>query len=679
MNPLLKKHFSNFKQRFEILIPETLSEKDRTLQESKAFEKFVNHVIFSLDYPETFTADINLLNYISIGGGHDTGIDGLGIMVNEILVRSVEDINQILQEKNKRIEYDYIFVQSKMQSSFDASEFNTFAIGIDHFLSKEATLPENERVKEFRKIKELLDSDEVNQRIRRNPNINLYYVSTGNPPTDQHFLATRDLIEKKFKESDSYFNEVNVRLIDGLTLIGFCDELDNNFQIKINILDTLPLLVGTNEDIKKAHVFTCTAKEYLKILTKDDGSLRKHLFNDNVRDYLGSREGSVNSEIEKSITQSPEMFLLCNNGVTIVCTDFNPIKDKLVQIDNPQIVNGCQTSTSIFKQRGSGSIENVKLLVRLICTENNVISNKIVRGTNKQNQVLEEAFEATLPFHQDHLEPFFSAIDIGPRLFYERRAKQYSDSSIKKTQIVNLRILAQTFTSVFLNAPHDSYRHEKIILENYGGETWKRKIFRDEHSEYPYYAAAAIWYMFEKYVYRDEYKGVETYKGHLYLIFRETLGEDIPRLSKGNKIEAYCKKLISQTKEPEFEMRFKLSVSVFQEVRDQWTKKGGSRFGIKDNRAFTDLLLSVTRKKFFAKPTTEVESEKKYRGDILRVIYRDNLWHCFIDCKDLLDNVYFDSRGYKADAKKLKPAVTVEFSVMETKSGRLSAKDVVVV
>ena len=210
MNPLLKKHFSNFKQRFEILIPETLSEKDRTLQESKAFEKFVNHVIFSLDYPETFTADINLLNYISIGGGHDTGIDGLGIMVNEILVRSVEDINQILQEKNKRIEYDYIFVQSKMQSSFDASEFNTFAIGIDHFLSKEATLPENERVKEFRKIKELLDSDEVNQRIRRNPNINLYYVSTGNPPTDQHFLATRDLIEKKFKESDSYFNEVNV-------------------------------------------------------------------------------------------------------------------------------------------------------------------------------------------------------------------------------------------------------------------------------------------------------------------------------------------------------------------------------------------------------------------------------------------------------------------------------------
>lgn len=679
MNPLLKKHFGNFKQRFDISIPENISDREKILHESKAFEKFVNHIIFSLDYPETFTADINLLNYISIGGGHDTGIDGLGIMVNEILVRSEEDIKLILQEKNKRIEYDYIFVQSKMQSNFDASEFNTFAIGIEHFLLKEPKLPENDRVKEFRKIKDLLDSDEVNKRIKRNPNINLYYVSTGNPPTDQHFLATRDLIEKKFKESDYYFNEVNVRLIDGLTLIGFCDELDNNFQVRINILDTLPLLVGTNEDIKKAHVFTCTAKEYLKILTKEDGSLRKHLFNDNVRDYLGSKEGSVNNEIEKSITQSPEMFLLCNNGVTIVCSDFNPIKDKLVQVDNPQIVNGCQTSTSIFKQRENPNIENVKLLVRLICTENSIISNKIVRGTNKQNQVLEEAFEATLPFHQDNLEPFFSAIDIGPRLYYERRAKQYSDSTIKKTQIVNLRILAQSFTAMFLNSPHDSYRHEKIILENYGGEIWKRKIFRDEHSEYPYYAAAAVWYMFEKYVYREEYKGIETYKGHLYLIFRETLGEDVPRLTKGNKIETYCKKLIDLTKEPEFEKRFKLSVSIFQEARDKWIKKGNSQFGIKDIKTFTELLLSISRKKFFSKKTFDKETDRKYKGKILRIVFKENLWHCFIECNDLQENLYFDSRGYKGELKKLKPTVDVEFSIMETKSGRLSAKDVTVI
>lgn len=80
----------------------------------------------------------------------------------------------------------------------------------------------------------------------------------------------------------------------------------------------------------------------MKLLTKsEDGSLRRSLFNSNVRDYLGNT-GSVNSEIEHTIATEPEMFLMCNNGITIVCSDFIQIRDKIVSIDNPQIVNGCQ-------------------------------------------------------------------------------------------------------------------------------------------------------------------------------------------------------------------------------------------------------------------------------------------------------------------------------------------------
>ncbi len=133
------------------------------------------------------------------------------------------------------------------------------------------------------------------------------------------------------------------------------------------------------------------------------------LFNDNVRDYLGDSK-NVNGEIEKTITESPEMFLLCNNGITIVCTDFEQVRDKLVKIENPQIVNGCQTSNSLFNQRNSLNINKVKLLVRLISTENPGISNKIVRGTNKQNQVLEEAFETTRSFSSGQLRAFLSCL-----------------------------------------------------------------------------------------------------------------------------------------------------------------------------------------------------------------------------------------------------------------------------
>ena len=45
-----------------------------------------------------------------------------------------------------------------------------------------------------------------------------------------------------------------------------------------------------------------------------------------------------------------------------------------------------------FLQRNNDSLQNVQVLVKLICTDDNSITTKIVRGTNKQNQVLEESF-----------------------------------------------------------------------------------------------------------------------------------------------------------------------------------------------------------------------------------------------------------------------------------------------
>ena len=42
----------------------------------------------------------------------------------------------------------------------------------------------------------------------------------------------------------------------------------------------------------------CYASEFLKLLTTDEGVIRKSLFDDNVRDYQGSN--SVNDEIREN-------------------------------------------------------------------------------------------------------------------------------------------------------------------------------------------------------------------------------------------------------------------------------------------------------------------------------------------------------------------------------------------
>lgn len=672
MEPILKSHFNNFKKTFEI---ETNAQPDK---ESKAFEKFVNYVLFSLDYPEIFTGDSELLDFVCVGGGNDTGIDGIGIRVNDRLVRNIDEVKEIVQS-SKKIRVEFVFIQSKMRPNLDTAEFNTFGTGVKVFFS-EGYLPENERISELRDIKDFIYTDEkVISKLDDNPSLYLYYVGTGGEPTDENFSGAKKWLVKELTEN-FYFEEVDVRIFGGKQLIRYCRELENKFEVQLNIIDIFPLIVDPKADVKKAYAFTCSAQEILKILMKEDGLIRRSLFNNNVRDYLGNR-GPINSEIEKTIINDPEMFLLCNNGITIVCADFEQIRDKLVKIENPQIVNGCQTSNSIYNFRKNENFSKLQLLVRLISTENSNVTNKIVRGTNRQNQVLDEAFEATQPFHQDILEPYFLAYDSPVKIYYERRAKQYNnDQLINKTHIVNLRILTQTFVAMFLNAPHDSHRHEAKLLEEYAGEKERRQIFRDEHSPYPYLVCALTWYMFEKF-FREERisSGYKTYKSHLYLIFKFTVREFQPKLIKSKNIETYCDKLMKLLNENQFASQVKEVLQVFDSTQKMWTQSK-SRYGIKDNKEFTELLITQAREHFMKSqvPKKDEETKTKYQGSILRIIWNGGTWFGFIKRGEQHENLYFNNRSYRGEARNLLPDIKVEFELGHGDKGDY-AKNVVLI
>lgn len=671
MEPILKSHFNGFKKSFEI---ETGGIVEK---ESAAFEKFINYVLFSRDYPDIFIADVELLDFVSVGGSNDTGIDGIGIRVNGRLVHNKEEVNEIVQS-NRKIEVEFVFIQSKMRSNLEVSEFNAFGTGVKNFFS-DGYLPENENIREMREIKDHVYNDEkVISKLNGNPNIYLYYVGTGNEPTDDNFIGARELLTSELT-NNSHFELALIKIIGGKQIIKFCRELENKFEVQLNIIDIFPLIVDSKDDVKKSYAFTCTAKELFKVLVKEDGQIRRALFNDNVRDYLGNK-GSVNSEIEGTIVNDPEMFLLCNNGITIVCADFVQIRDKLVKIENPQIVNGCQTSNSIFNFRDHPNVEKLQILVRLISTENISVTNKIVRGTNKQNQVLDEAFEATLPFHQDTLEPFFLAFDSNTKIYYERRTKQYNnDPLIKKTQIVNLRILTQSFVAMFLDAPHDSHRHEAKLLETYAKDKDSRKIFSEEHGAYPYYICSLTWYMFEKY-FREERidNKYKPYRSHFYLIFKYCVGDFQPKLVKSKPLDSYCLKLLGMlTDDVLFDENQKLCQRIFDGAVDVWTVSK-SKYGIKDNKEFTDLLIEQCRK-FLVKKEMPVATKNepiKYSGSILRMIWNEGKWFCFINRGGDYENVYFDNRDYVGDARDLLPNTAVNFEIVDTPKGK-RAKNVI--
>lgn len=625
--------------------------------ESAVFEQFVNYVILSQDEPNTFVGRTELLNICCTGGGNDAKLDGIGISINGQLVSSISDIDQIVSN-NKAIDVEFLVIQSKERTDFDSSAVNTFGIGVKNFFS-EPLLPENEKVKHFRNLTEYITGEvQIYRKLKSNPTLKIYYVFCGSAPNDQHTNAIKHILIEGVESCPLKFEKISFDIVDCKQLIEKCKDLENSFSVSFNTRDIIPLTVNQNSLIKNAYAFTCEATELLKLLIKDDGTLRKSLFNSNVRDYLGNR-GGVNSEIEATVKNDPDMFLMCNNGITIVCSNFIQIKDKLVSIENPQIVNGCQTCTTLYLQKECETISRVQVLVKIICTESVSITNKVVRGTNKQNQVLDESFEATKEFHQK-LEDYFHAKTDPIQLYYERRNKQYSAvSTINRYAIVNLRVMTQSFVATFLQCPHQAHRHESRLLKEFIHSENERKIYSNHHLPYAYYISCLIWYKFEDAIRRKILKASDrTYLAHYYYIFMFITGRyPLTIESDPKSLTRYCTDLERILEGTEFDDAIRKVLSVFSQCKKEWISKGKSPNGIKDTKEFYDELTRMCRETFLSGPTKEPtiqKSDKKiwYEGKILSFINRSS-WFAFIKSPSFEENIYFDRRGYSGEVRRI--------------------------
>ncbi|MDD2982082.1 MAG: AIPR family protein [Crocinitomicaceae bacterium] len=612
VEPIINARFKQFRQKNEL----------ENIQDSLAFEKFVNYTIYTLHQPDAFTADSELLDFVSVGGSNDMGIDGIAIKVDDIIVKSKSEIDDIVKfNRSKRINVEFIFVQSKYKTHFDKGELNNFVDGVRDFLSDIHNFPMNENVKEHLQLKEYLLSDDLTIMWENNPKVTLYYVGMGRWKEPADLIGVSKQFEQDIERLNIYSSS-DFKFIDSNELKVIYDSIQNTFSETIDTRHSMPLTdVNGVTNSCLAIVF---GNELLKLISTEDGIIRKSLFNDNVRDFQGVNP--VNSEIEETIKSTPEKFIVLNNGITIVCDEYKQNNTKLTII-NPQIVNGCQTSHMLFEaSKKSLDLTRVPISVRLISTTNQEIVNDIVRGTNRQNIVLEEAFESTKKFHKD-LEEFFNAYSKDhDKIYYERRSKQYQHNpTIKQTQKVNLRVLTQYFVGAFLNSPHSAHRHESILLKDN-----KNKIYQDFHSKLPYFVTAQIFLKFEKYIRENNvHRLIKNYKPHILMMVRQSIGGYVPLFSKENEIDKYCERiqdlLMDDNKREE---KFKEIIELFLLSIEKWeTELGKSKRGTKDVEAFTKHLLEAVNFKFQNKinvsdaiPELTNTVETTFLGEVLNVI-----------------------------------------------------------
>lgn len=127
----------------------------------------------------------------------------------------------------------------------------------------------------------------------------------------------------------------------------------------------------------------------------------------NVRSFLQAR-GGVNKGIRNTILNDPGMFFAYNNGITATAERVETVSEDgttyISHLTNLQIVNGGQTTASIFSARKKDRAELARIFVQMklsvVDPERALeVVPKISEFANSQNKVNAADFFANHPFH----------------------------------------------------------------------------------------------------------------------------------------------------------------------------------------------------------------------------------------------------------------------------------------
>ncbi len=196
---------------------------------------------------------------------------------------------------------------------------------------------------------------------------------------------------------------------------------------------------------------------------------RDELFAKNVRGWLGARRGSVNASMIDTIGSTREQgnFWAYNNGITIVCDDFDHSQKKgTLKLANFSIVNGCQTTRSLelAQRKNKQNIRNVSLLLRVVKPPLSIVGS-IVRFTNSQNLirrwdlVSQERTQKRLQVELASLDkPVYYVLRRGDWKALDKKEKQkYHDR-------INHDLLAQYLAS-FKGIPVIAYKNKAFLFD----------------------------------------------------------------------------------------------------------------------------------------------------------------------------------------------------------------------
>lgn len=397
-----------------------------------------------------------------IGAGGDGAIDGVYIFLDGDLVDEDSEIfaDAFLPKSiRKNADLSLWLIQAKQETSFTETAIDKARSSLDNFLDL------SKSDKDLR----VYYNPEVIARMRlftrawqvlgvRSPNIviRFEYVTKGEttnvaPPVTQKARDLETLLESKVPGATA-----TARLVGSRELWATANS-QPEYDLQLRFAEYL----------SKADSYTglVSLADYFEFLSEEDGSLRGHLFDWNVRDFQGGV--AVNRDIQNTLDSTgADDFWWLNNGVTILCSDVTISGDKTFTMENVQIVNGMQTSHSIHSaiSRIGAEVERSRgrsLLVRVFKTQDEETRDRVIRATNSQTKVADASLHATEDIHRQ-LEAYF----VAHGWYYDRRKNFYKNNGKPSDRIVSIAALGQAVMAVGLGRPDDARARPSSLLNN---------------------------------------------------------------------------------------------------------------------------------------------------------------------------------------------------------------------
>lgn len=579
--------------------------EENELEANSSFDnerRYIDYIYFSQFQPDRLDRDFDLLNQICDEVPEGIGLIGIAITMNGQLLSTRTDIDDILQ-KDGQGKFEVYILAYKGELSADDLISEVYHKRQDGY--------------NYSEIIGYFQTQKIVVRWEELPSINVVFVA-------EEKAETQSIKRKEYTVSIQQINEEK--------LYAIAKANKKEYQATLEYKDSIEF--GKLEGAGQVYVVLCSADSLVRIITNDDGLIRANIFDDNVRDYQGDTD--VNQEMEATLSTSPVNFVLFNNGITVVCDKLES-KNKELIIKNPQIVNGCQTCNSLHKVKRRGNdLSQVQVIVKVIEATKPEVTQGIVKGTNRQNIVYEEAFETIRRYHKE-LEDFFNSMQTEGfyKVYYERRSKQYArDNTVKPYQKISFRVLIQSMVAMYMNHVETSHRHESKLISDYKG-----KLFVEGQSYYPYYVAALMASNLECIMKQDHsLNDMRPYKMHLLFLIQELSMGPAPDIDDKEKIEAYCKKLLKLLGGTKYKTMVLRAASRFRQIMGQWVAAKGAnyRYFIKDNPEFKDFMLKELRGNTVAEVNSNV-----YTGRVMTVT-TDKHGNLFGFIAHKPQNVYFN-------------------------------------